>query len=111
MEKDPGRRSGSIAVLRRRWRQRKRNGNITRSYTNEVGRGGTWSRTLDAGREYRRPKEEIEAAKEERQRYEEIAQRSKHERQGGAHREIGGVRVQTAVRSLQQRSAVQSLRR
>ena len=47
----------------------------------------TWEEILDgagpwtqAG-EYRRPKEEIEAAKAERRHYEELYQRDKHERQ------------------------------
>ena len=54
----------------------------------------TWEEILDgkgpwrqAG-EYRRPKEELEAAKAERRRYEELA--GKPERQcGGAHGEFG----------------------
>jgi hypothetical protein len=56
---------------------------------------GPWTR---AG-EYRHPREQMVAAREERPRYEELRQQRKPERQlqkkivGGAHGEIGGVRV------------------
>ena len=51
--------------------------------------------------EFRRPKEEMEAAKAERRRYEEANHRSRHEKQlpknclGGAQGECGRVRIQT----------------
>jgi hypothetical protein len=47
----------------------------------------TWEEILEGAepwtraKEYRRPKEQMEAAKAERRGFEELAQRSKHERQ------------------------------
>ena len=41
LAKDPGRRPGSIAVRRRRLRQRKRNGDVMRSYTNKASTRGS----------------------------------------------------------------------